>query len=567
MMKKRLTILMLMSLILITSLNAFAYTDKEVIDIKVIGNQFIPAKRVRAMLFTKEGNTFSIKRLKKDLEAIRNMGYFDNVQANVSNYKNGKQIVYQLEENSVLSDVTIKNNKNVSKEKIKNLLNVNSLEIINMNKVEEGIKRIKDYYANKGFILVEIDKKVQDGVLYLTIKEGMINKILVEGNEDIATSTVRTEIFLEPNTAYNKFIAKRSKKNLMNTGYFNNVDYKIVKLTGEDYQNQNHYNVIYKINEGATFPFGIGLRYNDLEGFRYLIGYKKVNSWGQGQKIHFLRNKGSDQEIYDFGYYRPASENMTFAIDTTFKYKDLTTLDDVDYKISQGRLGFGYDFGPLTNTNFGFNYGKYEDVATKEKAKTLGLDIQGERSNLNEDLKEGNRQFLKAEFIKNQPDNDSIKETDYIKAVLETETYIPLPFTETNNFFFELKAEAIKNDEPIPHYLRTYLTELNGVSEELIKSNNDYMGNNKVYANLEYQFTPFEQLPKHKMKSLTLYTYVNAGQTSKDGIETDNLHQTMGIGFNIDTPLGLIDLKYNDSLDKVEEDLMNDITFTLTKKY
>ena len=61
MMKKRLTILMLMSLILITSLNAFAYTDKEVIDIKVIGNKFIPAKRVRAMLFTKEGNTFSIK--------------------------------------------------------------------------------------------------------------------------------------------------------------------------------------------------------------------------------------------------------------------------------------------------------------------------------------------------------------------------------------------------------------------------------------------------------------------------------------------------------------------------
>ncbi len=133
-----------------------AYADLKVARIEFKGNRKIEATAINQVLKSVKGALYSEADVTADIKAIYKMGYFDDVSADMTDSPEGKIITFTVVEKALISEIKIQGNKAVDVGDIHGVLTTKPRQVVNSDKLNTDIEKIRGLYHAKGYYNVEI---------------------------------------------------------------------------------------------------------------------------------------------------------------------------------------------------------------------------------------------------------------------------------------------------------------------------------------------------------------------------------------------------------------------------
>jgi outer membrane protein insertion porin family len=259
--------------LLVVSLNspAIAQNQEKVTlkDVKISGNLRVEDDGIRLHLKSRPGELFNSGIVEQDVKAIFRMGFFDDVQAELS--PDGV-LTYAVKEKPYVRELKVQGAAQVSREKIEAALGVSPRTILDRAKVAEGVEKVRKLYADQGYVNALVDFAVtvesnNQAVVALDIVEGgrlLIKRIAFEGNNSFSVSELKDQIQTKEEWVFS-FITNRGVLDrdlltndvAMLSQYYNDngyVEHKIddpVILRARD-----GLEVVFRIHEGPQYRVG-----------------------------------------------------------------------------------------------------------------------------------------------------------------------------------------------------------------------------------------------------------------------------------------------------------------------
>src|SRR5262249_12651204 len=129
---------------------------------------------IRLHLKNRAGDLYDPAKVEQDVKAIFRMGFFEDVQAELST---DDVLTYAVKEKPYIREVKIQGNAQVGREKIETALGINPRTVLDRSKVAEGVDKVKKLYVEQGYVSALVDYSVSvesnnQAVLTLDINEG-----------------------------------------------------------------------------------------------------------------------------------------------------------------------------------------------------------------------------------------------------------------------------------------------------------------------------------------------------------------------------------------------------------
>lgn len=139
-----------------------AYTDRELLiaRIELRGNQKTDSGAIMRQIKSQAGDPYAAGQLRDDLKNIFKMGYFEDVQLEVADTEQGKEVTFVITEKAVIGQVNLVGNKEMEDKEIKDILSVHPNTILSTKEVQNSVENIKKLYKEKGFYNTEVTAKL-----------------------------------------------------------------------------------------------------------------------------------------------------------------------------------------------------------------------------------------------------------------------------------------------------------------------------------------------------------------------------------------------------------------------
>lgn len=170
--------------------------------VSIAGNKRIDAGAVLRQVKSKSGDRYAADRLRSDLAAIFQMGYFDDVQILVTDSEKGKAVTFQVTEKAVIGQIHIQGTKELKEKEVREVISISANTIINPKEVQNSVENIKTLYRDKGFYRTEVTADIKqtdkDRVnISFVVEEGVkvyIRGIRFSGNTAFTDKELRKEM-------------------------------------------------------------------------------------------------------------------------------------------------------------------------------------------------------------------------------------------------------------------------------------------------------------------------------------------------------------------------------------
>lgn len=271
--------------------------------ITVTGMNKVAESTIRGVIKIQPGDALTADKVKQDMQAIYDLGYFFDVVANFTEVPEGVKVVYTVMENPALTDIVVKGNTKVSADKIKELVTTSKDGILNTRTLNTNVRSIEQYYHDQGYILAKVSDVAMSpgGVLTLTINEGVLEGVVIKGNEKTKENVITREMKVKPGEPFNAKDARRSMQKVYNLGYFEDVNMKL--NPGKD---PNAVVLEADVVEQKTGTFSIGGGYSKADGMVGIIEVGDNNFRGSGDKVKFhWEFGGASDRNYEVSFTRP----------------------------------------------------------------------------------------------------------------------------------------------------------------------------------------------------------------------------------------------------------------------
>lgn len=173
-------------------LDVLAYTGRElrIASIAPEGNKRIDSGAILRKISSRAGGAYNAAVLRKDLKAIYSLGYFNDVQIDVSDTPKGKKVIFRVVEKPVIAAVTFSGIDELSEEDVRGAANIREHFILNPAKVTAGVEAIEELYKSEGYYNTTVKSEItfpsdEGAVVHYSIQEGKkiyIKEITIEGN-------------------------------------------------------------------------------------------------------------------------------------------------------------------------------------------------------------------------------------------------------------------------------------------------------------------------------------------------------------------------------------------------
>lgn len=291
--------------------------------ISVDGLKHLDEERFDSYIDMDTVNLIPLSKIVWSGQSLFQTGYFKNVSASLKGAT--KTLVFHVQENPIVRDISISGNTLFPDSAIIGLLKTKCGHVLNTNQGRHDLRQIVQYYRDKGYVLAKIDfVHIDEGRLQIAIDEGRIGQIFLTGNHRTHPYVIRRELPLNEGDLFNVSFLKTGIQNIYSTGYFDDVRFRIQKI---DHLN----NLIFHLNEHGFTLIRTGLRY-DLErstkGFFQLV---EENLFGYGYEgslfalIGKYDNRMSARLKADrlFRTYMTFNSDLSWSEKTYRYYKDL----------------------------------------------------------------------------------------------------------------------------------------------------------------------------------------------------------------------------------------------------
>ncbi len=282
----------------------------------------------------KEGSEYSRSSLQETLRTIYETGYFTEKMKAIPSKNDDGTVTLKIvvEENIPVKDFTIEGNTVVSVEDILATLEDMKGKPQNIAKLNAAIAQIQELYTSKGYILARIDSVQDDpdGTINISIKEGVIDKIMIEGNEKTKDYIVARNILTEPGMIYNENLVKEDLVRLYATQAFKDVTREIEP--SEDIPDA--YDITIKVQEQRTASISVGGGLDTVTGIFGSMGITENNFRGRAERISLTGLAGTgvilnDSSVKDhmniqaeLAYFKPYFFNAETSLNTRLFFRD-----------------------------------------------------------------------------------------------------------------------------------------------------------------------------------------------------------------------------------------------------
>ncbi len=324
--------------------------------------------KLSPLLQSKPGTQLTEEGVRNDVASLGSTGVFSQITPAFSEVPEGVGITYQLASNPVVHNVSFTGNTIFTSDYLKSVMNIPQDSVLNFVLVNQKLKEIEDMYLKQGYMLVSIpDVQVSsDGILHVNISEGIVEDFTIVGNDKTKDKVILREMKLKKGKPFNKFLASRSMERLYNTGYFEDVNMKL--LPGKE----NEHNVIIEIDviEQKTGIVTVGAGYSDSDGTVGIVELGDTNFRGTGDKVNFHWEFGGagDGKNYTISYTRPWINSNGDSLGASI-FNRIYTYDDYDAKgheiaeYDKRRKGWNLTWGHVSD-DYRTNYFNFD--STKE---------------------------------------------------------------------------------------------------------------------------------------------------------------------------------------------------------
>lgn len=542
-------------------------TGKTVTSVAIAGNSKVAESKILSVVKTKPGDILTPEKVKQDLQAIYDQGYFYDVLANFTEVPEGVKVVYTVMENPALKQVVFKGNTKVTTDKLQSMVTANQGETLDSQLLNDNMRAIEQYYHDQGYILARVSdvNMNPNGELTVTINEGMLEGIEVKGNDKTKKYVITREMKLTPGEPFNVQTARRSMQKVYNLGYFEDVNMKL--NPGKE---PNAVVLETSVVEQKTGTFSIGGGYSKADGLIGIIEVGDNNFRGTGDKVKLhWEFGGADSTNYEVGYTRPwldaKQTSLSFSFyDMTNEYSDYGLTSNGDghlrstydknrqgFEITLGRPQGEYTqnyvtlkhredtykgwvegpvkYGETNNSAYaGYNKGDYTNYLADNFGLTNSITltrVHDTRDNVF-NATEGKRLSLSTEFAGKMFGGDF----DFNKYTLEGRQYNKVG----HDHVLALRAMIGYADGKLPEAGKFAV----GGSDTLRGYEDDeFKGDKMLSATAEYRFPV--------VKKIQGVVFTDMGKAwDGEGYKLDDLEFSAGVGLRVTTPIGPVRIDY-----------------------
>lgn len=293
------------------------FEGREVAEVRVEGNQNVPTESILLVMDTKPGRPFSRERIRQDLQAIYDMGFFSKapVALPLPTPEGRVIVVVRVFENPVVKDIVFEGNTAIPSEKLKAIMRTEVGKILNTRTFQRDLDRLEEFYQDSGFFAqIGVPDLRPDGTIVIPILEAKVVSVKLDLGKKPKTKekTVWREINLRPGQLFTRRTIEEDRRRLFLLDIFEEVNVDI--KPAEDPQTGNPgVEVIYRLKEKRTGLANAGLGYssrNEIVGF---VAVQDTNFRGTAQQLR-LMVEFFDRKGFDFYYYRPWVDNKRTGI-------------------------------------------------------------------------------------------------------------------------------------------------------------------------------------------------------------------------------------------------------------
>jgi outer membrane protein insertion porin family len=526
---------------------------QKVAEVVVRGNEKIPTDQILAVISTKVPDPLNEEKLRNDVQAILNLGVFQDAVVRLEPVPDGVRVVFVVVENPVIEKIEVKGNTVIPTDDVLKALGVQTGVTLNTGTMRAGVRAVEKLFQDKGYVLAHVaDVNVSpEGVLTLQISEGRIEAIKIEGLEKTHDYVVRRELQFKPGDVFNVNAVNASLKRLFGLQFFSDV-----KASPEPGPTPDTVNVVVSVTEQRTAAVSFGVGYSNQTGIEGFVGLRDTNFGGNGQAVslqysqtalygqsfglsfhepYFLRSRTAlDLQLFDT---TTIPTDYTFGTQNTFNYNlvqiggfvsfttPLNAINTVNYGFKAVNSTFG---NPSVGTNppagFVFTPGQVN-------ALILGV-IQDTRNDILNPTS-GERLSLAGSFAFQVLGGTF----QFQKYELDFQHFLPLSADST----ILGHAHLGYSGTALPIQEQFYL----GGQQSLRGYNTGrFRGDELALLQVEYRFA-LSSLPLlQSFQGITAILFVDAGDTQPAGGTAWNIKPDVGVGIQVKTPVGPFRLDY-----------------------
>lgn len=250
-------------------------------EIVIEGVKRVGRDSVEVLVSQRGGREYDESEITGDIRRLHSTGKFYDVKVNKEVSASGVKLIYKLQENPVLVDLSFRGNKNLDDDKIETVLDIRKGLIVGTADIHTQALAISGLYAKEGYSNARVSYNIDpqaDGrisVLY-KIKEGpreTISSVKISGNKNIKTRELRKNIFSSPRRFYSLgqkglFVREEVERDTerirfayMNKGY---LEAQVSQPLLKHDKRKNSYEVVFEIEEGERY-FVSGIFFEGVE--------------------------------------------------------------------------------------------------------------------------------------------------------------------------------------------------------------------------------------------------------------------------------------------------------------
>lgn len=295
-----------------------------VAEVDISGAQGELEEEIFRVIKTRPGQATTRSQLQEDVNAIFATGYFSNVNVQPEDTPLGVRVTFVVEPNPVLRNVSVQTVPEgavpgvLPTQVVDNIFSEQYGRILNLRDLQEGIKKVNQWYKDNGYDLAQVIDAQQvtaDGQVTLIVAEGVIEDIQVrflnkEGeatNEQGETIRGRTrdfiitrEVQLKPGDVFNRDTAQRDLRRVFGLGIFDDV--RLSFAPGTD---PRRVVVVVDVIEKNTGSLALGGGISSASGLFGSVSYQQQNLGGNNQTLGAEVQVGQREFLFDARFTDP----------------------------------------------------------------------------------------------------------------------------------------------------------------------------------------------------------------------------------------------------------------------
>ncbi len=459
---------------------------------------------------------------------------------------------------------------------IRKKMRTEPVEVFSRANLRADIGTITDMTADKGYAFNNVSPQTSPNPetktvdLLFEVEKGdliSIERIFIAGNTKTRDKVARREMRLIEGELYSATGFKRSKQNLMNTGYFEEANISSSRGSTADKLNIN-----VDLKEKPTGAFTIGGGYSSLDGVILQGSISQANFMGLGLKANASAAIGGKSSMYSVGLTDPyfLDSKWTLGADIYRTERDYT---DYSVRRTGGDIKAGYPITDFISTFWLYKYEikdiydptyAYREYNKKEpevyplnstSTSAIYASITNDNTDYRFDPSRGMVNTLSVEYAGLGGDNK------YVREILENTVYYPLwkKFVISSKLVMGAIHEA---GGPIPIDEKFYLGGIGTVrgyasrelspyrdaqiplfneNGEVIGTTNGRVfigGEKELFGNVEFKFP---LLTDFGIKGVAFFDY---GNTWNGSWKPPTMQMSYGGGIRWASPMGPLRLEY-----------------------